>query len=202
MPWKTNSTIVDVTKSLYREHPRPRAAARTAREYVGPNLELCEVQSLEVLDDLGQGILSRWSSDNGRSWSKPVATQASNNVEYAGVKVWEGGLATNYDPTSKRLVQIWLRQIKQGQMYHNFSYSRTSSDLGRTWSSPNQLRYEEGPDFDPAKPLSEAFLNRNEGYDGSNILVHSSGVLLHCLTHMNAANDRRTIRALGGWARA
>lgn len=189
MPWKINSPIVDVTKSLYREHPRPRAAARTSREYVGPNLELCEVQSLEVLDDVGESILSRWSSDNGRTWSKLVATQASNNIEYAGVQVWEGGLATNYDPTSKRLVQIWLRQIKQGQMYHNFSYSRTSSDLGRTWSSPNQLRYEEGPDFDPAKPLSEAFLNRNEGYYGSNILVHSSGVLLHCLTHTNAAND-------------
>ncbi|MCE9603345.1 MAG: hypothetical protein K8U03_00405 [Planctomycetia bacterium] len=189
MPWKTNSPIVDVTKTLYHEHPRPRAAARTAREYVGPNLELCEMQSLEVLDDVGESIQSRWSSDNGRTWSEPVATQASNNVEYAGVKVWEGGLATNYDPTSKRLVQIWLRQIQQGQLYHNFSYSRTSRDLGRTWSSPTQMRYEEGPDFDPRKPLNEAFLNHNEAYYGSNILIHSSGVLLHCLAHTNAVND-------------
>lgn len=189
MPWKTNSPIIDVAKTLYRKHPRPRTAARTSREYVGPNLELCEVQSLEVLDDVGESIQSRWSTDNGRTWTAPVATQASNNVDYAGVKVWEGGLPAVYDPTSKRLVQIWLRQIQQGNLYHNFSYSRTSRDLGRTWSAPVQMRYEAGPDFDPKKPLDEAFLNRNEGYYGSGILVHSSGVLIHCLAHTNAAND-------------
>jgi len=189
MPWLVNSPIATTTKSLHREHPRPRAAARTSREYVGPNIELLETQSLEVLDDVGENITSRWSLDNGRTWSEPVAVQVSNNVKYGDVTVWEGGGGNTYDQTSKRLVQNWLRQIQVGSLYHCFTYSRTSSDLGRTWSTPLPMKYEDGPDFDPQQPRSEKFLNRNEGYPGNNILVHSSGVLIHCLAHTNAAGD-------------
>lgn len=191
MPWHVNKPIATVTKTLHRAHPRPRAAARTSREYVGPNLELMETQSLEVLDDVGENITSRWSSDNGRTWSEPVSVQASNNVKHAGVTVWEGGGPIVFDPTSKRLVQIWLRQIQVGALYHCFSYSRMSRDLGRTWLSPIQMKYEDGPDFDPQQPLSEIFLDRNEGYFGNNILVHLSGMLIHCLAHTNAAGDSK-----------
>lgn len=189
MPWRVNKPIVSVRKELYRKHPRPQAAARASRNYVGPNLELREVQSLEILDDVGEDFSARWSTDNGRTWSTPEPLQASNNVDYRGVTVWEGGTAATYDPTSRRLVQIWLRQIKHAGLYHCFSYWRTSTDLGRTWSEPVLLRYENGDEFDPRNPLNESFLNHNEGYPGNNVLVHSSGVLIHCLAHANAKGD-------------
>ena len=153
MPWRVNKPIVTVRKQLYRKHPRPKAAARASRNYVGPNLELREVQSLEILDDVGEDITARWSLDNGRTWSKPVPLQASNNVDYQGVTVWEGGVTTVYDPASKRLVQMWLRQIKHAGLYHCFSYWRMSSDLGRSWTDPKMLRYEDGDEFEPKNPL-------------------------------------------------
>ena len=189
MPWRANKPIVTVQKELYRKHPKPRAAARAWRDYVGPNRELMEVQSLEILDDVGEDITARWSLDNGRTWSEPMPLQASNNVKYEGVTVWEGGRGTVFDPASKQLVQVWLRQIKHAGLYHNFSYWRTSSDLGRSWSEPKLLRYEDGDEFDPRKPLKASFLSHSEGYPGNNILVHSSGVLIHCLAHANAAGD-------------
>jgi len=189
MPWRVNAPIAKVRKKLYRKHPKPRAAARTSRVYVGPDRELRELQSLEIQDDVGEDFTARWSLDNGRTWSEPTQLQASNNVDYQGVTVWEGGVTSVFDPTSQRLVQIWLRQIKTGSLYHCFSYWRTSSDLGRSWSEPTLLRYEEGDEFDPRQPLKTSFLNHNEGYPGNNILVHSSGVLIHCLAHANAAGD-------------
>jgi hypothetical protein len=86
---------------------------------------------------------------------------------------------------------MWLRQIAVKGIYHNFTYYRLSRDLGRTWTAPKQLRYEAGEPFDPADPLKPAFLKHNEGYTGSNVLVHSNGTLIHCLAHANAPGDPR-----------
>ncbi len=189
MPWLVNQPLVQVKKELFLKHSKPRAAARVTMQYVGPGLERREVRSTEILDDVGENMTARWSMDNARSWSDPVAIGASNNVDYQGVNVWEGGGAMQYDPTSKRLVQVWLRQIKVGRIYHCFTYCRLSSDYGRTWSAPRQMRYEEGDAFDPEDPRKATFLNHNEGYFGTNILVHSSGALIHVLAHTNASGD-------------
>jgi hypothetical protein len=96
-----------------------------------------------------------------------------------------------YDPASGLLVQSWLRQIEQGGIYHNFTYTRTSADLGRTWTEPSPLQYEEGDDFDANEPLKASYLNHNEGYPGNNILVRSDGTLVTCLAHANAPGDPR-----------
>jgi hypothetical protein len=189
MPWLVNQPLVEVEKKLFRKHTKPRAAARVTMRYVGPGLELNEVRSTEILDDVGEGMTARWSMDNARNWSEPIEIGKSNNVDYQGVNVWEGGGTMQYDPTSKRLVQVWLRQIKVGRVYHCFTYCRLSSDLGRTWSEPRQMRYEEGDAFDPEDPRKATFLNHNEGYKGNNILVHSSGALIHVLAHTNAPGD-------------
>jgi hypothetical protein len=188
-PWQSRAKIATVQKQLYKRHPAPRAAALVSMQYVGPGLQRREVQGVESVSDVADQIVARWSADNGRTWSAFVPVQPSNNVKYGGVTVWEGEGAGQFDPAAGALVEMWLRQIEIKGVYHNFSYTRTSHDSGRTWTAPQRLRYEDGDEFDPKQPLAPGFLNRNEGYPGNNILLHSSGRLVLCLAHANAAGD-------------
>lgn len=190
-PRQTNQPIVRVKKELYKPHPKPRAAMLVSMQYVGPRLERREVQGMESESDVGENLVARWSSDNGRSWSEFVPVQRSNKVKYRDVSVWEGEGASVCDPVSGLLVQSWLRQIEVRGVYHNFTYWRVSRDSGRSWTPPAQLRYEAGEPFDPESPLNPAFLNHNEGYFGNNILARSDGALVHCLAHANAPGDPR-----------
>jgi hypothetical protein len=189
-PWKTNRPIVEVSRQLYLDHPAPGVAAMASVQLVGSGKELREVRAIERVSDVGEKIRSRWSTDNGRTWSEFLDVQLSNNVKYGDTTVWEGEGASTYDPTAQRLVQFWLRQIERHGVFHNFTYVRHSSDLGRTWSEPQPLRYETGADFDPRQPLSPEFLNHNEAYPGSSILVRRDGSLLVCTAHANAVLDR------------
>ena len=190
-PWETNKPIAKVLQRLHRAHPQPRSAAMAAMHYVGPKLERREWRAMETKDDVADAQEARWSTDNGRTWSEWIPQQPSSLVDYAGVLVWEGGWADTYDPASGQLIQIWLRQIQQGSLYHCFSYIRTSSDHGKSWSQPVPLRYESGPEFDPKKPAHPAFLNRNEGYPGNNMASLPDGSLIFALAHANAPNDPR-----------
>ncbi len=207
-PWQVNLPIVTVRKELYRRHTRPREAPLASMSYVGPRLERREVQAEEVESDVGSNVRARWSADNGRTWSEFAPIQPSNNVDYGGVTVWEGEGTSVYDPCAGVLVQMWLRQIVVDNLYHCFTYSRCSRDLGRTWSEPQQLRYEDGAPFDLQDPCQAAFLDHNEGYFGNNLLVKSDGTLVHVLAHCNALrdpqNDKRPWRMgsvvfLGEW---
>jgi hypothetical protein len=189
LPWQVNRPLVSVCKSVYAVHTVPKAAALVSVAYVGAGLERYEIHANEIASDVGGNIRARWSQDNGHTWSEFVAVQPSNLVPYAGVNVWEGEMMGTFDPASGLLVQLWLRQIEVGGVYHNFTYVRTSGDAGRTWSAPAPLRYEEGAEFDPAAPLSPAYLNHNEGYPGSSILRRADGTLVCALAHANAPGD-------------
>lgn len=188
-PWETNAPIAATQAERYREHPRPRAAALSAVHYVGPNRERREWRAVESKDDVADDQSARWSLDNGKTWSEWVPQQPSSLVDYAGTKVWEGGWADTYHPESQRLVQAWLRQIQIGPIFHCFTYVRTSTDLGRTWSRPTPLRYEEGAEFSTAQPNHAQFLNRNEGYPGNNFARLGDGTLVLALAHANAPGD-------------
>ncbi len=190
-PWKANLPIALGKKEMYLKHTSPRVAPWVSLQYVGSKFELREVQGIERESDVGEQIKARWSTNNGASWTDFVQVQPSNKTNYNGVSVWEGECVSVYHDVSRLLVQLWLRQIEIKGVYHNFTYVRTSSDQGRTWTSPRQLRYEEGDVFDPAEPLKPGFLNHNEGYAGNNILCLSNGNLVLCLAHANALNDSK-----------
>jgi hypothetical protein len=189
VPWTTNLPIALAKKELYLRHPAPRVAPWVSLQYVGADRQLREVRGTERESDVGEGIRARWSEDNGRTWSGFVPVQSSQKVSYKGVAVWEGEMAGVHDPASGRLAQLWLRQIEVRGVFHNFAYVRTSADQGHTWGAPAQLRYETGDDFDPEEPLKSAFLDHNEGYPGSNILLRGDGELVVCLAHANAPGD-------------
>lgn len=189
-PWKTNPPIVSVRKELHRRSPRPGAAALVAVRYVGPRLERMETHAVEFRDDVHNERFTRLSRDNGRSWGESQ-TVPSTDVYYEGKELCEAEGASVFDPDSGLLVGTWLRQIKVGNLYNNFTYYRLSDNLGRTWSTPEQLRYESGPDFNPKDPHERGFLQPNQAYFGNNILRHSNGTLIHCVAHANAPGDPR-----------
>lgn len=191
-PWKTNQPSVTIKKERYKKHARPRAAALVSVDYVGPNLEKREWQAVEVNDDVHDNQVARWSTDNGRTWSKFMPLRPSSNVVHKGVTVWEGAIgAGTHDPASGLLVDTWLRQITSQGVYNNFTYFRVSRDLGKTWTAPRQLTYEAGAPFDPNEPLKPGFIKSNQGYPGNNVLRHSNGTLIHCLAHANGPGDRQ-----------
>ena len=190
LPWKVNTPIVSVRKEVYKKCPRPRAAALVNVAYVGPNLARREVHSLELRDDVHSSRGWRLSRDNGRTWTK-LEPLPSTDRYYKGVEVWEGAGPVLHDRRAGVLVDTWLRQIAVKGLYHQCTYYRISRDHGRTWTTPKQLRYEEGDDFDPASPLNPSFLSRNQAYFGSNILPHSNGTLIHPVAHANAPGDPR-----------
>jgi hypothetical protein len=188
-PWSTNRPIVTVRKELFLRHPGPRAAAMVSVEYVGPRLERREWRGTERVSDVAEQQQARWSLDNGRTWSEWVPQQPSSLVDHGGTKASEGGWGDRFDAASGLLVQLWLRQFEVRGVYHNFTYWRTSADLGRTWSVPKPLRYEPGHAFDPKAPLNPAFLDHNQGYPGNSILVRRDGSLFVVLAHANAPGD-------------
>jgi hypothetical protein len=187
-PWQTNLPIVYVKKELYLEHPKPGAAALVSVYATGPKLERMEIQALEIRDDVPGEPKMRHSTDNGQSWSEfdPLPPTLSYP---RGVEVWEGGGAKFFDPTSGVLIELWLRQIALKGLYHNFTYYRLSRDHGHTWSKAKQLRYETGAEFDPQNPLNPAFLQRNHGYFGNNLIRLSNGTVLTAVAHANAPAD-------------
>jgi hypothetical protein len=197
IPWRVNEPLIHVNKELAAAHPHPGTAALISMRYVGPRLERQEIRGVEFRDDVHSERTVRWSHDDGQTWSKPRPLP-STDVYYDGREVWEGSIAQEYDPRTNVLVDIWLRQIRQGDQFNCFSYARTSRDQGQTFSEPRQLRYEPGPDFDPQNVEAAEFLRANQAYPGSSIFRHSNGTLIHPVAHANAPhdaeNDRRAWR--------
>jgi len=188
IPWKVNPPIVSVKKEVYKKHPKPKAAAMVSVFYVGPKLERMEIHALELRDDVPDEPKFRLSMDNGRTWSD--FTPLPPTLSYPKkVEVWEGSGTKFYDPVTGVLLDMWLRQIAHAGNYHNFTYARISHDLGRTWSVPKPLRYEEGDPFDPNDPLKPSFLKRNIAYPGNNIIRHSNGTLIHAVATSSIPPD-------------
>lgn len=188
LPWEENRPIVKARKDVYRRHPSKGVSAWVTVRYVGPGLNREEVHTTWSRSDTPEKPRRRRSRDNGRTWSEfePMPDVVTHPQ---GVRVFWGQGPQLYDPASKITVSIWLRQPFVRGRHHNHCFVRMSRDHGRTWGQPTLLRYEEGDRFDPNDALRETFLMRNQAYFGSNILRHTDGTLIHCVSHANAPGD-------------
>jgi hypothetical protein len=179
LPWKVNKPIVSVKKELFAKHPGEKTAAMGSVFYAGPNLERMETRQDEGVSDQTVNLRVRFSTDNGRTWSS--FQQLPNSVvTYAGVHVWEGpdNAMPLFDSRAGVLVQPWLRQVFLGNGFYNAAYYRISTNHGQTWSAPRQLKYEPGPDFDPANPSNPAFLTNNLAFPAQNLTLTGEGKLV------------------------
>lgn len=190
--------IVEVKRELYATHTKKGTAALVSSYYVGPGLEREEIHAGETVSDEPEKPLRRRSTDNGRTWSAfdsmpDMVTRVGDFMVY-----WGCG-PMFYDPQAGVTVSIWLRQTYQPGVYNNQCFHRLSYDNARTWSEPKQLRYEDGPAFDPAKPTSAEFLKRNQAYFGNNIIHRGNGTLIHCVCSANIPCENKTGKSYHPW---
>ena len=187
-PRSPTMPIAQVTREVYREHPRPKTAAMVSVHYVGPGLLREESHSTMASSDTPEKPTRRWSRDNGRSWSE-YESLPELVTHVKGVRVFWGPLPQLYDAKRDAIVSIWLRQTKLRGLYHNQIFSRLSRDLARTWSEPRQIVYEPGASFDPENPFEPEWLGNNQAYFGNNIIRHSNGTLIHVAASVNIPKE-------------
>ena len=99
-----------------------------------------------------------------------------------------------HDPASNRLVALSIqhvRDMRQGppRRIFNHAFIRTSADKGRTFGSPQLLKYEEGDDLDPKNILNPKYLENNNAYPGQSIFRHSNGSLIIPVTNSRIPAD-------------
>ncbi len=124
--------IAEVTREVYRKHPRPKTAAMVSVGYVGPGLLREESYSTMARSDTPEKPERRWSEDNGRSWSDYESLpEVVTHPE--GIRVYWGLGPQFHDATREAIVSIWLRQTHLRGVYYNQLFCRHSSDMTRTW---------------------------------------------------------------------
>ncbi|MEX0641454.1 MAG: autotransporter-associated beta strand repeat-containing protein [Pirellulales bacterium] len=189
-PWLTNPPIASIQKELYVQHSEDGEGVSAVQWRAGPGLQRIEYSSIQSeMRDIGTELRVRTSSDNGQTWS-PYQVLPDTIVDYSGVDVFEGsGQQPTYDPQAGVLIQPWIRQMHISGIYHTFAYYRLSQDFGVTWSTPKQLKYEAGADFDPLNPTSPNYINHNEGEYGQNFALLSNGKLVMGLGHASNPSD-------------
>ena len=175
---EVDTSIVSVSRELYKSHPKPKVAVNVGRRYVGPNLGMEETMSWQAASDTPYRPRRRWSSDNGQTWCnvEPLPETVSH---IGSARIYWGVGPVAYDPISRKTVSVWLRQTQPGDgRACNHSFLRVSDDFGHTWGKPQLLRYENGADFDPANLLHPGFLNNNQAYFPQNIAIRRDGALV------------------------
>ena len=185
--------ICEVEKALYVPSPQPRVATGVGMSYIGEGLRREEVRSLVRSSDWSDTVRRRTSEDNGRTWSdwELVYKQAPIQGDFTQ----SGGPSQRgtgpYDPISGRLIkpvfqrivkgdpQVAMREIWSGnRLFCDHVFYQLSGDDGRTWSGAWQLKYEDGPDFDPENWGDPEYFRTNEMYIGSAAVLSNGSVVI------------------------
>ncbi|NLG27442.1 MAG: exo-alpha-sialidase [Chloroflexi bacterium] len=183
--------IARVERSLYYPHDSERGAACISSRYIGSGLQREERLAFERYDDWQEGHRVRVSNDNGRTWSDwRVVHEEWPLVD--GLSKEETPFAYCYDPVSARYVQFVFQRLTVGrgeeaiarswrlgeQTYFDHVFYRTSADNELSWNEPHQLRYEEGPMFDPQHWGVEAYLRSNQMYGAYEAIGTRAGTVV------------------------
>ncbi len=192
-PVVRNGPLGEVKRQLYVASPGPGVSATVSASYLGPGLRRREIHAHEAKSDLGEKFRVRYSEDNGRAWSPfhPVSL-GTDALKQGGNFMEELSFAVNYDPVSKRTVEIIFQRIFLGDpeqalaaywkgetKFYDHGYYRLSKDDGRTFTEYRQLVYEDGLRFDPKNWAARGFLEKNQMYGGYDIAILSDGAIAY-----------------------
>ena len=169
--------VCEVVRELYRPAPRAGVAAGAHRQYLGAGLRLLERWSDEASDDWATNVRQRVSEDNGRTWSdwETVYHEEPRQGEYGREQY---PISNVPDPASGKVVQAVFQRIIKGDaetaiaswwkgpelLFWDHAFYQVSEDDARTWGPPTMLRYEDGPQFDPADWGNPEYLRTNPMY--------------------------------------
>lgn len=190
---RTMTSICTVTREVYVPSPEPRVGTSVSMTYIGRKLRREEVRALIRSSDCSDTVRRRLSEDNGRSWSdwELVYKEAPTQGEFTQ----EGGESQRgtgpYDPISDRLIKPVFQRIIKGdrrvamndlwsgnRLFCDHGFYQLSEDDGRTWGKARQLKYEDGPGFDPGNWGDPGYFRTNEMYIGRVIAMSNGTVII------------------------
>jgi len=149
--------------------------------YTHPSKLRRERHSVKMCDnDFADGHTVAVSEDNGRTWG-PEKDVYGEQVIFAPDGAWElirpSAIADIWNPVHGHYVGMGMEMIYRGghKAAHaafwrgensGCSYHSYLNVRGEEESAPSQtlIKYEDGPDFDPADPLKEDYFYRNYAY--------------------------------------
>lgn len=190
--WDGNGPFVGVRREVYIEHSPDRGAACVRSRYIGKGPAREEMLSYETASDWCEGHRIRTSEDNGRTWSDWVLLHEEWPMQ-DGFSKEEIPFAWCYDPASdlvigfdfQRLligpgaeaIQTLFRTGEETMFDHNLW--SLSEDNGRTFGEPVQLRYEDGPGFNPDNWAAPDYLRTNQMYGSYSAVATSEGTVIY-----------------------
>lgn len=185
--------LCTVKKEVRIACPELGLAPVTHMQYIGKGLIREEQLSFMQSSDWTLMELKRTSQDNGESWTpwKPVQRETQSSGKYT----MSGGVSQSgtgpLDPASGMLIKPVFQRIFEGdptvalsklwrgeRLFWDHGFVQLSQDNGRTWGEAIQLKYEDGPDFDPSDWEKSGWLKRNEMYIGNAIVTSQGNVVV------------------------
>jgi hypothetical protein len=193
------SSIARVRRERYIASPRPHAAAVLSAAYTGTGLRRRESLTEESTSDWCEKERIRYSQDNGRTWGEWRENPEQHPIQGEFV-MEELEFARGYDPQSGRMVRMLFQRILRGepakalwdtQAHWDHMFWQVSPDDGLTWGLKHQLRYEEGPEFNPEHWDDEEYLATNRMYGGYNVIALTGGGIAYSGTIPTQRRDEQ-----------
>jgi autotransporter-associated beta strand protein len=188
-----------VRRDVFIPNTDPLVAPKSEMHATGPGLERIEyLYFLSGQADTYTNSGYRLSDDNGRTWGT-VHPMPNSQVFYttpsgSQVNITESEHEPIYDPTSGLTIQPWLRIIPSNGVNYYHTYFRVSSNRGVVWSTPKMLKWEAGPEFNPADPLNTGHLFTNIGIRGQSFYALKNGSVLVGIGGVPDPNDPQSIQ--------
>ena len=147
----------------------------------------------EAQSDISNGMWVQYSYDNGRTWGAKQDVFGKHKI-VAPDKSWDithhAFDAYTYNPVHRHFVGIGMQRISRGgqEAAYNAKWSKGKSEYtdhcylllrndNETELTESLVRFEDGPEFDPADPLNDDFFEQNACYF-SNPYVAKNGDIL------------------------
>lgn len=178
-----------VTREIYFPAPTREPAQWCNISYLDSGLTRIETQRSSSGSDAFHHFKKRISYDNGKTW-EPFEDLPSVVQQLPG-----GGLVTYpgryyFDPVLKIQYQPTMRRVWRGVPVYTFNWEGEHPFRDFTFVLENgrerQLKYEAGPDYDPAAPFDSTWCAFNRAYRGNNLAFAADGTTffpLVCYRH-------------------
>ena len=165
-------------RQLYLPAAGENAAQWCSVSYSDDKLTRVEVHHNSSKSDAYLDFHKRVSKDNGKTWSKLIP------IEQVTQQLPEGGMVTYpgsyiYDSHLKILYQLRMRRLWPGNKIYTYNWGGEHPFVNHVYMLENglerQLKYETGPDYNPANAFDPEFCERNKAYLGTNIAIAEDG---------------------------
>lgn len=191
-------------KTLVYKASQPGNVAYEYTFYTRPTgLDKMRIQMQEIKDDILDGGLRSFSTDNGKTWSKPQPACAIDELPHGTLRRIE--LAGFVDTHNGLLVNLILEGLLQkdealdGMSSYYLKY-KVSGDGGRTTLQEDHV-IQHGPGYNAAHPIEHVYVGKNALMNGAenSILRAPKGHLVVATTITPLAADGSLFNPGGGY---